>query len=138
MCFCGSSYIVQTKRSLINRLKEHSHSDKSEVCRHLTDNPDHKMGFAKTDIFSSAGNSARLLLLEMGCKLPTSTWCILEGDLNRQANGNLQSQSVAFPGGKRIDPRPRGLRNTSRWNGGYKTSFSGRDTNTSLYRRPTT
>ena len=40
-------------------------------------------------------------------------------------------------GGKRIDPRPRGLPNTSRWNGGYKTSFSGRDTNSSLYRRPT-
>ena len=40
-------------------------------------------------------------------------------------------------GSKRIDPWPRGLPNTSTWNGGYKTSFSGRDTNTSLYRRPT-
>ena len=38
---------------------------------------------------------------------------------------------------KRIDPRPRGWPNTSRWNGGYKTSFSGRDTNASSYRRPT-
>ena len=40
-------------------------------------------------------------------------------------------------GGKRIDPRPCGFPNTSRWNGGYKTSFSGRDADTSLYRRPT-
>ena len=40
-------------------------------------------------------------------------------------------------GGKRIDPRPRGLPNTTRWNGGYKTFFSGRDTNASSYRRPT-
>ena len=40
-------------------------------------------------------------------------------------------------GGKRIDPRPRGLPNTSRRNGGHKTSFSGRDTNASSYRRPT-
>ena len=34
-CSCGSSYIGQTRRNLINRLKEHSSSDKSEVCRHL-------------------------------------------------------------------------------------------------------
>ena len=39
--------------------------------------------------------------------------------------------------GKRIDHRPHGLPNTSRWNGGYKTFFSGRDTNISLYRKPT-
>ena len=35
-CSCGSSYIGQTRRNLINRLKEHSSSDKSEVCRHLS------------------------------------------------------------------------------------------------------
>ena len=40
-------------------------------------------------------------------------------------------------GGKRIDPWPRELPNTSRWNGGYKMSFSGHGTNTSLYQRPT-
>ena len=54
----------QTKRNLINRLKEHSSSDKSEVCRHLMDNPDHKVDFAKPNILSSSGDSARLLILE--------------------------------------------------------------------------
>ena len=63
-CSCGSSYIGQTRRNLINRLKEHSSSDKSEVCRHLMDNPDHKVDFAKPNILSSSGDSARLLILE--------------------------------------------------------------------------
>ena len=61
-CFCGSSYIGQTRRNLINRLKEHSSSDKSEVCRHLMHNPDHKVDFAKPNILSSSGDSARLLI----------------------------------------------------------------------------
>ena len=43
-----------------NGLKENSRSDKSEVYRHLTDGPDHRVDFAKPDIFSSAGDSARL------------------------------------------------------------------------------
>ena len=30
-CSCGSGYIGQTRRNLINRFKEHSHFDKSEV-----------------------------------------------------------------------------------------------------------
>ena len=34
------------------------------MCRRLTDNPDHKVDFAKPDILSSAGDSARLLILE--------------------------------------------------------------------------
>ena len=107
-CSCGSSYIGQTRRNLINRLKEHSSSDKSEVmaaesmlskrsglgitvtffsayfcrclmafflppynflppyifCRHLMDNPDHKVDFAKPNILSSSGDFARLLILE--------------------------------------------------------------------------
>ena len=63
-CSCSSSYIGQTRRNLINRLKEHSSSDKSEVCRHLMDNPDHKVDFAKPNILSSSGDSARLLILE--------------------------------------------------------------------------
>ena len=61
---CGSSYTGETRRNLISRLKEHSSSDNSEVCRHLTDNPDHKVDFAKPDILSSAGDSARVLILE--------------------------------------------------------------------------
>ena len=63
-CSCGSSYIAQTRRNLINRLKEHSSSDKSEVCRHLMDYPDHKVDFAKPNILSSSGDSARLLIFE--------------------------------------------------------------------------
>ena len=63
-CSCGSSYIGQTRRNLINRLKEHSSSDKSEVYRHLMDNPDHKLDFTKPNILSSSGDSARLLILE--------------------------------------------------------------------------
>ena len=63
-CSCGSSYIGQTRRNLINRLKELSSSDKFEVCRNLMDNPDHKVNFAKPDILSSAGDSAHLLFLE--------------------------------------------------------------------------
>ena len=34
------------------------------MCRHLMDNPDRKVDFAKPDILSSAGDSARLLILE--------------------------------------------------------------------------
>ena len=34
------------------------------MCRHLTDNPDHKGDFVKPDILSSTGDSARLLILE--------------------------------------------------------------------------
>ena len=63
-CSCGFSYIGQTRRNLINRLTEHSSSDKSEVCRHLIDNPDHKVDSAKPNILSSSGDSARLLILE--------------------------------------------------------------------------
>ena len=63
-CSCGSSYIGQTRRNLINRLKEHSSSDKSEVCRHLMDNPDYKVDFAKPNILSSSGDSARLSIPE--------------------------------------------------------------------------
>ena len=62
--FRGSSYIGHTTRNLINRLKEHSNLDKSQVCRHITDNPDHKVDFAKPDVFSSAGDSAHLLIFE--------------------------------------------------------------------------
>ena len=34
------------------------------MCRYLTDNPDHKVDFAKPDILNSAGDSARLSILE--------------------------------------------------------------------------
>ena len=34
------------------------------MCRHLMDNRDHKVDFAKPGILSSAGDSAHLLILE--------------------------------------------------------------------------
>ena len=34
------------------------------MCRHLTDNLDHMVDFAKPDILSSPSDSARLLILE--------------------------------------------------------------------------
>ena len=40
-------------------------------------------------------------------------------------------------GGKKIEPRPRGLPNASRLNGGYETFFLRRYTNASSYRKPT-
>ena len=42
-CFSASCYMGQTRRNLINRLKEHSSSNKSEVCRHLTHIPERKV-----------------------------------------------------------------------------------------------
>ena len=63
-CSFGSNYVGQTRRNLINRFKEHSSSDKHEVCRHLMDNADHKVDFANPNILSSSGDFARLLILE--------------------------------------------------------------------------
>ena len=34
------------------------------MCQHLTNNPNHKVDFAKLNILSSSGDSARLLILE--------------------------------------------------------------------------
>ena len=34
------------------------------MCRHLMDNPDHNVDFAQPDILSSAGDFARILILE--------------------------------------------------------------------------
>ena len=43
---------------------EYFHLDKLEVCQHFANNSDHKVDFAKPNILSSAGDSARLLILE--------------------------------------------------------------------------
>ena len=62
-CSCGFGHFGKIERNLIDRLKEHSHLDKSVVCQHLTDNPVHKVDFDKPDVRNSAGDSARLIVL---------------------------------------------------------------------------
>ena len=44
-CSCGSAYIGQTRRNLLSRIKEHDSSEKSEVCKHLLQNPTHCVDF---------------------------------------------------------------------------------------------
>ena len=63
-CSCGSTYIDQTRRNLISRIKEHATSEKSEVCKHLVQNPSHRVDFNTPTILGSENDTARLLILE--------------------------------------------------------------------------
>ena len=66
-CSCGSTYIGQTRRNLLSRIKEHATyctSEKSEVCKHLLQNPSHRVDFNTTTILGSENDTARLLNLE--------------------------------------------------------------------------
>ena len=63
-CLCGSTYIGQTWRNLLSRIKEHPISEKSEVCKHLLQNPAHRMDFNTSTILGSENDTARLLILE--------------------------------------------------------------------------
>ena len=62
-CSCGASYIGQTQRNLINRIKEHRMSISSSVCRHLQANPDHRVDFHNPEVIAS-DNWRRLQILE--------------------------------------------------------------------------
>ena len=53
-----------TQHLVIFTIKKSPDTTKSEVCRHLMDNADHKVDFANPNILSSSGDSARLLILE--------------------------------------------------------------------------
>ena len=44
-CSCGQNYIGQTKRNLITRLNELRMCEKSEVYKHLLNNPNHEINF---------------------------------------------------------------------------------------------
>ena len=44
-CSCGQNYIGQTKQNLITRLNEYRMCEDSEVCKHLLNNPNHKINF---------------------------------------------------------------------------------------------
>ena len=64
VCTCGATYIGQTRRNLATRLHEHKTSEKSEVCRHLLEHPDHSVEFDNPEIMGSAENIVKLRLLE--------------------------------------------------------------------------
>ena len=61
---CGSTYIGQARRSLLSRIKEHATSEKSEVCKHLLQNPFHWVDFDTPTILGSENDTARLLILQ--------------------------------------------------------------------------
>ena len=63
-CSCGSTYIGQTRRNLLIRIKEHVTSEKSEVCKHLLLNPSHRVDFNTPTILGSENDTARMLILE--------------------------------------------------------------------------
>ena len=63
-CSCGSTYIGQTRRNLFSRIKEHAASEKSEVRKHLLQNPSHRVDFNTRTNLGSENDTARLLILE--------------------------------------------------------------------------
>ena len=63
-CSCGSTYIGQTRRNLLCRIKDHAASEKTEVCKHLLQNPSHRVDFNTPTILGSENDTARLLILE--------------------------------------------------------------------------
>ena len=54
----------QTGRNLLSRIKKHATSKKSEVCKHLFQNPTHRVDFNITTILGSENDTAGLLILE--------------------------------------------------------------------------
>ena len=56
-CSCGSTYIGQTRRNLLSRIKEHGTSEKSEVCKHLLQNPTNRMDFNTPTILGSENDT---------------------------------------------------------------------------------
>ena len=63
-CSYGSTYIGQTRRYLLGRIKEHVTSEKSEVCKHLLQNPTHRVDVNTPTILGREIDTARLLILE--------------------------------------------------------------------------
>ena len=60
--------IGQTSRNLITRLKNHApflpNRQDIDVSKHLTDNPDHKIDFDKTEIMAQTNHWRKLLITE--------------------------------------------------------------------------
>ena len=64
-CSCGSTYIGQTRRNLLSRIKERITSEKFEFCKHLLQIPNHRVDFnIPTIVGGSENDTARLLILE--------------------------------------------------------------------------
>ena len=63
-CSCESTYIGQTRHNLLSSIKEHATSEKSEVCKHLLQNPTHHVDFNTPTILGSENDTARQLILE--------------------------------------------------------------------------
>ena len=63
-CSCGFIQISQTRRNLICRIKEHTNSKKSVVCKHLLQNATHCVDFNAATILVRENDAARLLILE--------------------------------------------------------------------------
>ena len=63
-CSRESTYIGQTGRNLLSRIKEHATSEKSEVCKHLLQHPTHRVDFNTPSVLGSENGTARLLSLE--------------------------------------------------------------------------
>ena len=61
-------YIGQASRNLITRLKNHNpkspNRQDTDVSKHLTDNPDHKIDFDKTEIMAQTNHWRKLLITE--------------------------------------------------------------------------
>ena len=67
-CSCKSTYIDQTSRNLITRLKNHDptspNRQDTDVFKHLTDNPNHKIDFDKTEIMAQTNHWRKLLITQ--------------------------------------------------------------------------
>ena len=67
-CSCKSTHIGQTSRNLITRLKNHDpnspNRQDTDVSKHLTDNPDHKIELDKTEIMAQTNQWRKLLITE--------------------------------------------------------------------------
>ena len=69
-CCCKSMYIGQISRNLITRLKNHDPTSPNRqdidirVSKHLTDNPDNKIFFHKTEIMAQTNSWRKLLITE--------------------------------------------------------------------------
>ena len=65
-CSCKSTYIGKTSRNLITRLKNHApnspNRQDTDVSKHLTDSPDHKIDFDKTEIMAQTNHCRKLLI----------------------------------------------------------------------------
>ena len=67
-CSCKSTYIAQTSRNLITRLKNHDptspNRQNTDVSKHLTDNPNHKIAVDRTEVTAQTNHGRKLLITE--------------------------------------------------------------------------